>query len=116
VLDGFQSESGLIGYDHVGDIQAVQWDSTVTGGERGLVLELDVGLGEFVAEAFVVDGFENAGTESAVHAHRQADDAVGEIGAGAVVIWLALLLASLPSPTSLAFPPPTSHFPRIQNS
>lgn len=82
-------EDDLIVHDHVCDIPSIQNGIIVVNRQRHLAPEGHVCPGEFVAQAFFIDGLEQTWTEPPMHAHREADNPVGEFATGGIVAFHA---------------------------
>lgn len=76
--DGLQCEDDLVMDDQVRLVAAVEHASVVVARDIDLMFGGDRALVEFVARAVFIGAFVEAGAETGVHSHRQADDAVSQ--------------------------------------
>ncbi len=85
-FDGLELEDHLAVHDDVGSVAAIDEDIVIKRWERYSALECDARFIELVSKALFIDRFKQAGTETAVHAHRQSDDSVGKVAAVAEAV------------------------------
>jgi hypothetical protein len=79
VLDGFQFEDYLVFDDQVCPVAAVEKYAVIVQRQIDLPLTGEHVLVEFVAQAALIGAFKQTGAEARMHAHRQADDPVGQV-------------------------------------
>jgi hypothetical protein len=82
VLDGFEFEQNGVLDEDVGLVAFVETEAVEDEREGDFALDAEAVFLEGVAEALVVDGFQQAGAELAVDVDGDADDFFGEVGAG----------------------------------
>lgn len=51
----------------------------INDGERNLTLEGEAGVSQFPAEAFLIDGFQQAWAKLSMHLDGKANDLIGEV-------------------------------------
>lgn len=76
-LDAFDFDDDLAINDEVQSIAAVELEPVVGDGQRSLSLDVVAAFAQFVAEAGLVRGFEQAGAERTMHGDGGADHGPG---------------------------------------
>jgi hypothetical protein len=83
LLHRFEFEDNVLLDNDVCLVTGIEIDTVVNQGEPDMLGERQVGFLEFVAEASLVGGFQEARAQARVDAHGKSDDLVCEIGGGA---------------------------------
>jgi hypothetical protein len=78
-LDRLDLQDDRSAYDDIGAVAAFVFDAVVVHRQGHLAFVGDAAAVQFMAQASLVDGFEQSEAKALVDAHREADDPVGEV-------------------------------------
>jgi hypothetical protein len=81
MLDGFEFQNDLAIHDDIRQIAGFDLDIIVSDWQANLLGKRDTGLEQFMTEAPLINGFQQAGAQAAMNVHRETYDAPGELSA-----------------------------------
>jgi hypothetical protein len=79
---GFEFQQDPSAHDNVRAVALVELHGFINDRQRNLPPHLHAGLRQLPAEAFLINRFKQAWAEPSMHFYGEADDAIGEAGAG----------------------------------